>query len=423
VRAAFDVSYQALEPRLRRAYRLLAMVPGTDLSPELAGAALGATVPEAVVLLDALAGASLLADAGQDRYRFHDLVRLHAKGQATDEEPAAELTAAIARSVSWYLHAAVSADIVITPGRWRLNPMYEQARDGAPAFGSPAEALEYLETIRPGLLAAVPAAHQYGLHEQAWQLCEALWGLLLFRRHYQPWIEVHAIGLAAARACRDPRAQARMLVQRGYAYLCLQQYQEAAEHFRQALTLSRQAGHPVGEATALEYLALIDLREGAPARAITTFTRARAIYEQVGRRRGVALMTRHIGEAELAAGRPAAAIISLASARSAFRDLPDPYQEARTLIGLGQAQQACGRPAAAAGLLEAALAIAARLGARHEEARIRADLAEVAIALGASRQARDHLLAALAIFTETGAPEAERLRQRMDALDQAPPGS
>ncbi len=302
VRAAFDVSYQALEPGLRRAYRLLAVVPGPDLRPELAGAAVGATVPEAVALLDALAEASLLEDAGQDQYRFHDLVRLHARGQATAEEPAAELTAAIARSVSWYLHAAVAADIVITPGRWRLNPMYEQARDNAPAFGSPAEALEYLEAIRPGLLAAVPAAHEHGLHQQAWQLCEALWGLLLFRRYYRPWIDVHVIGLAAARACGDPRAEARMLVQLGYAHLCLQQYQEAAQHFRRALTLRRQAGHLVGEATALEYLALIDLREGLPGQAITTFTRARAVYERVGRRRGVALMTRHIGEAELAAG-------------------------------------------------------------------------------------------------------------------------
>ncbi len=73
-------------------------------------------------------------------------------------------------------------------------------------------------------------------------------------------------------------------------------------------------------------------------------------------------------------------------------------------------------------LLEDALAIATRLGARHEEARIRAGLAEAVLALGAGQQARDHLRAALAIFTETGAPEAERVRQRIDALDQEQPG-
>jgi tetratricopeptide (TPR) repeat protein len=423
VRAAFDLSYQALDPQLRRAYRLLALVPGVDLSRDLAAAALGATAADAAGWLDALTEASLLEETGGSRYRFHDLVRLHARDQAAAAETAGEAEAAVARSLDWYLGAAVAADLVISPGRWRLGSRYQQARDQPPAFPSPADALEYLEAIQPGLLAAVRAAHAQGFNHQAWQLCEALWGLFLFRKDYQPWIDAHVTGLAAARACGDITAEARMLAQLGYAYLCLRQYPEAADHFRRSLELGRQEGHQLTEATALEHLALVDLAEGRHDQAIDAFARARAVFEQLGRARGAALMIRHIGEAKLAAGRPADAAQSLEEARAMFAALPDPYMEARTLLGLGRARLAAGQPEQAAGLLQDALTAATSLGARHEEARVRVALADAAARQGLSGAAREHLEAALAIYCETGGPEAGEVRERIAVLESGGPGS
>src|SRR5215472_11532423 len=76
------------------------------------------------------------------------------------------------------------------------------------------------------------------------------------------WIDSHVLGLASARACGDRKAEARMRIQLGYAYYSLRQYAGAADQFTQALTLSRQDSHQLGEGTALEQLALIDLRQG-----------------------------------------------------------------------------------------------------------------------------------------------------------------
>lgn len=415
VRAAFDVSYQALPRHTARAYRLLALVPGPDFGPELAAAAVAVPVDEGSHLLEALAEASLLEEIGTERFRYHDLVRLHARECAEAEDTEAERESAIVRSIGWYLYSAVAADLVVSPGRWRLNPMYDSARVATTAFAGSAEALEWLEDSLPGLLAALRAASDQGLHEQAWQLCEALWGLFMYRKYFRPWIDSHLLGLASARACGDGRAEARMRIQLGYAYYSLRRYGEAADQFTSALALSQQDNHQLGEGTALEQLALIDLRQGRYDEAIEAFARAQTIFEHLGIARGVALMARHIGEAHLGAQRYEQAIGLLLRARAMFASQADAYMEARTLTGLAQAHLLAGRPGAAVELLNEALAIVTGLGARHEEARTRVALADAAALLGEAEQARGHLQVALAIYTRIGAPEADEIRVRLDA--------
>jgi tetratricopeptide (TPR) repeat protein len=415
VRAAFDVSYQALPADAARAYRLLALVPGPDFGLRLAAAAIAAPPDQASRLLVILAESSLLDETGEEVFRFHDLVRLHARGRADAEETEASRLAVVADSVGWYLEAVVAADLVVTPARWRLNPMYEQARARAPSFGGSAQALEWLDSRLPGVLAALRAAGDHALHEQAWQLCEALWGLFMYRKLFGPWIDSHVLGLASARACGDRKAEARMRVQLGYAYYGLRRYGEAADQFTSALALSREDGHELGEGTALEYLALVDLRQGRHDAAIEGFSRARVIFGQIGVSRGVALMTRHIGESHLGAGRYPEAIRDLHAARGMFAAQADRYMEARTLTTLAQGYLQSGQPGSAAGPLNEALAIAADLGAQHEEARAPVALADAAGLLGDRAQERAQLTAALAIYAQAGAPEADEIRCRLDA--------
>jgi Tetratricopeptide repeat len=261
VRAAFDLSYRVLAPGPARLYRLASLIPGPDFSAGLAAATAGVSLDEVSGLLDALTEASLLEETGEGRFRFHDLVRLHARDRArtgTQQERLAALT----RAIGWYLARAVAADIVIIPGRWRLNPMYDQVRVMPPGYDGPPRALQWMETELPGLLAAVRTAHDEGLNEEAWQLCEAMWGLFTYRKYFRPWLDAHALGLASARACGDARAEARMRVQLGFAYLNLGRPDQAHGEFTQALTLARQEGHRIGEATALEHLGLTDLSLG-----------------------------------------------------------------------------------------------------------------------------------------------------------------
>jgi tetratricopeptide (TPR) repeat protein len=412
VRAAFDVSYQTLPATAARLYRLLSLIPAPDFGPELAAAAGGLSPEQAAGPLEDLTAASLLQETGERRLRFHDLVKLHAREQA-QAGPEHERTAAITRAVGWYLAQAVAADLVIIPGRWHLNPLYGQAYAAPAAFGGPSEALRWTESELPGLIAAVQTAYDNGLHEQTWQLCEALWGLFTYRKYFRQWIQAHLLGVASAQACGDTRAEARMRVQLGLAYLNLGRPEPASDQFTRALALARQEGHRIGEATALENLGLVDLSLGRPDEAIGSFVQARDIFAQIGVPRGVLGLTRHIGEAHRDAGRPEQAVRHLLDARRMSVALPDPYNEARCLIGLGQAYLKDARPDDAVSALGEALEIMTRLGGRYEQARIHATLAEALLRLDQSGRARDQLADALAIYAHIGAPEADDIRRRL----------
>ncbi|MBO0802976.1 MAG: ATP-binding protein [Nocardiopsaceae bacterium] len=418
VRAAFDTSYRALEPDAQRAYRMTALIPGPDFNSDLAAATLDIDEERLTPLLETLADACLLTEADSDRYRFHDLARLHAREHA-DSEPEADRKATLARAVTWYLSRAVAADQVVSPLRWHLNQMYEQVALMPPAHESSANALEWLEARLPGLLAAIQAAYDAALYQHAWQLCEAMWGVFLFRKHFRAWISSHTTGLAAAQACADLRAEARMRVQLGTALRHLGRSDEARQHFIAALSLARQANQPIGEATALEQIALIDMSQQRPDAAIAGFAEAQAIHKRIGVARGVAVTTRHIGEAHREAGRYDRAIRGLSEARDLFAALPDPYMEARTLTSLGQTYLLADRPRDAVQPLIDALATMARLGSHYEQARIDRYLGATAAQLGDRSSARDHLSGALARFEETGAPEADQVRRELAALEAA----
>ncbi|MFC7386806.1 ATP-binding protein [Sphaerisporangium rhizosphaerae] len=419
--AAFDVSYEALESDQARLYRMLGLHPGPAFGTGAAAAAGDIDEGRAFRILDELAGAGLVEPQEQDRFRFHDLVHVHAHDKALGVEPAQECRAAFVRVATWYLESAVAADLVVVPGRWHLGPVYETAGAAAPAFEGPARALDWLENELPNLRAVLARARGEGLNEIAWQLTEAMWGLFLSRKHYDAWVDTHEVGLAAARACADPLAESRMLLATATAHLNLQNFPRAAEHCLRAVELERSAGHPIGEASALSSLGVAYLGMRLPDRAMERFRRALAIHEELGRPRGVALMTRRIGEAYRDLGRHDDAVAYLERAHESFRRLADPYNQARTLTGLGQTHLLAGRPREAVRPLTEALAIAGEIGARFEQANIRLPLAEALAGVGDRPGALGHLARAVEIFTELGAPQGEQARRRLDSLAAEPP--
>jgi tetratricopeptide (TPR) repeat protein len=412
VRTAFDVSYQALPSATARLYCLLSLIPAPDFGEDLAAATAGLTQGQASGLLDELTAASLLEETAEGRFRYHDLVKLHARERA-ESETTTELAGVVSRVVSWYLTQAIAADVVIVPGRWRLNPMYEQARTVPSVFAGPQEALNWLETELAGLIAAVREAHDNSLHKLTWQLCEALWGLFSYHKHFGYWIQVHLLGIASAHACGDQAAEARMHVQLGLAYLNLGKQEMARSEFSSALTLDRDARHRVGEATALENIGLADLSMGRPELAVESFLNAREIFREARVPRGVMGMTRHIGEAYRDAGQHERAVEQLLTARRMAVALPDPYNEARSLTSLGQAYLKARQPEQAVGILREALTIMERLGGRYEQARIHVMLADVLESLNDQGQAREQLACALAIYAAIDAPETDGIAHRL----------
>lgn len=417
--AVFDVSYRALPAKAARLYRLLGLWPGTDFGPGVAASLAAIGLDEATDLLETLVESSLVEEIIDRRFRFHDLIRLHARDQS-DAEPPGERAAAVARGIDWYLRAAVAADVMVLPGRWRLGPYYRDPLAPAIPLSGPAAAFEWLETELGNLLAVLRHAADHGMYETGWQLCEALWGLFLYRKHYDAWIESHRIGLACAQACGDQRAEARMHNQLGSAYRSLRRYDDAIVQFNRALDLERATGHLLGEGSALDQLGVVYLRLGRYDDAIEHFARSRAIHQEANQPRGVALMNLNIGHALSDAGRHDEAVDHLQTAYRQSGEIHETYHQARALTILGQTYLRSDQPRLAAAPLDQALTMLEGLDATYDLALVQIHLATLAERLGDAAATRAHLERALALYREVSAPQASEVRARLAALAAAP---
>ena len=108
--ATLDVSYLRLPDEVAHLYRLLSVHPGPDIDPAGAAALVGIENGDAARLLDSLTDANLVEEGSNGRFRFHDLVRLHAREKlmVTESKPARR--AAFTRLVDHYLGTATAAD-------------------------------------------------------------------------------------------------------------------------------------------------------------------------------------------------------------------------------------------------------------------------------------------------------------------------
>jgi len=102
VAAAFDLSYQDLTPAQQQLFRRLGLHPGADVDAYAAAALDGTDLAAARRHLEALYDQHLIAEPVRGRYRFHDLIREHARALAAMDQPP-EQEAATGRVLDYYL--------------------------------------------------------------------------------------------------------------------------------------------------------------------------------------------------------------------------------------------------------------------------------------------------------------------------------
>ncbi|WP_344236254.1 NB-ARC domain-containing protein [Actinocorallia libanotica] len=420
LRATFDISHGHLTDGSARLFRLLAISPEPRFDAGTAAALDGGGTTETGVRLEELTEAHLIVEERPDVYRFHELLRLYADDLVELFEAPADRDEAFDRLLQHRVSAAASADIVVNPGRWHLAEAYTRVpRD---AFPSTVEALDWLESELPGLLALQRAAAERGRHAAAWQLPETLRSLFGRRKHYRSWLDVYTIGLASARSCGDAPAQARMLVGLGDARLELREPAAAAEHYEEAVEVAQEAGHALGEAAALEGLGRARLTGGRADEAARNFAAARAVHLSLGRHRGVALMTGRLGEALHRLGRNAEAADRLSLAHAYFAGRGDDHHEARILLTLARVRLALAEDGPARAALDRALDRAARAGAVLLQADIELVLADLAARAADASARRGHLERAAALLTRIGAVGRHDAIAQLAALDGTGPG-
>jgi tetratricopeptide (TPR) repeat protein len=415
VRASFDLSYRELRPEVARLYRLLGLHPGAEFGLGVIAAAANVSPDVADDLVGELIDVSLVNELGDGRFRSHDLLRLHARYHAEQQEDLAERESAARRMVTWYLDHTIAADLVLAASRRRVNDRYEHIRRQPPPFHTAAAALDWLEAERPNILAAQRRAAESAWWELAWQLCEAAWGMFLLRKNFEPWIASHELGVAAARRCGDSGAESILTVHLGIAYLNLQRYDTAYELFTAAFEVGRTAD--VGmEATALEHLGLAARRLGRTAEAMDHFTAALTITEHTGEHRGTALHLRRIGETLSESGRDDEALPYLRRAVTAAAGVADPVLHAQALTRLGTMLTRAGDATSARQNLLEAVDTLADAGSDHYHADAVLALGDLELRLGDETAARRQYQLALDLYTRAGMPRAHQVQERLDQL-------
>ncbi|MFD2414836.1 ATP-binding protein [Amycolatopsis pigmentata] len=415
VSAAFDLSYQALPDELAQLYRLASEHPGPEFGAGVAAAAAQISEDNAEDGLQALVDVNLLEEVGPDRYRFHDLVRLHARTQ-TD----ADRDHARRRIGEWFLHTMTRANMMVIPIRWRVATVCELYQDAPARFASRQEAVEWLDSQLPNLLAVIEDAVARGWDELAWQVCEALWELFVFRKHYPEWIASHGLGIEAAARCGNEVAESRLRCQLGRAYLDLKRFDDAREESEKAGLLAVQVGDQRNESVALQQLGLAAEGLGDIDAALDYLGRSLRAEQELGIERGVALRHQRIGEVLFGVGRDAEAATHLEQARSVFANLSDSRDEAQVLISLARLDSRAGQVEQAMRRLDQALEVLSGLGSAVFHADVLIAYGEISHDHGDLAAARRYFSEALALCQDVDGPLQERIRAQLAALDEAP---
>ncbi|MFE6982988.1 ATP-binding protein [Streptomyces griseus] len=434
VRAALDLSYQGLPPTAARLYRLLGLHPGREFGAPVARTLLGRDPVEA---LDALHDANLLVDvaeeSGGERYRFHDLVRLHAAARAAQDESGDERTAALHRIGRHYLANTGRAEEIIEPGRAALERDF--GRDAGP--GSVAEedfgpvdgrteaeaALDWLERELPNLMAVVRLARPMGAPELAWQLTDALWPLFPRRKLYREGTEAHQEGLLAAEEAGNGAAVCRMLTSGALGKLATGDHAEGLAMFERAAAAFLECGDALGHARTLNYRGLAHQRLGHLDRAAGFFARAATALPALGDLRAGALARFNLADVALSEGRYEDAVVDAEAARITLEAAGDTYNAARAAGLTGRACVGLGRLDRADAELSAALS-ALRTAAGFEAARVLGGLAQLSERRGQPRQARLYYREALSLYSSAGrsrSADAVEAEARLGALDRPDP--
>ena len=197
VRAAFDLSYAALKPDVRHAFRLVGLAPGPTITARSLASMAGCSLAQAASLLDQLAAAHLVEEAAPGRFGFHDLLRAYADdvGAATDSAPAR--AAALTALFDHYLWTAAVAVERLFPGNARVIDSADAPPEFATSFPDHDTALAWLHAERPNLVAAIRHAAQHGPSRIAWALCDTLRGYFGNCGFYVDWFIAARAALAA----------------------------------------------------------------------------------------------------------------------------------------------------------------------------------------------------------------------------------
>jgi tetratricopeptide (TPR) repeat protein/transcriptional regulator with XRE-family HTH domain len=377
VAAAFGLSYRDLTATQRRLFRRLGLYPGPDIDAYAAAALDGSGVAVARRRLEALYDQHLITEPARGRYRFHDLIREHARALADGDDPAAR-DAAATGLLDYYLRTARAASEHIASWSIVEGPVPPgRPPASAPPVSTPRQAAAWLEAERANLHAAAGYAAATARPAYAMSIPAAMAGFLETRGYWDQGVALHQAALAAARDLGDRPGQARALMLLSPMQNMTQDAPAAAASAIRALQLYRDLGDWAGQAHALTMIGLVHtVTDDYPA-AAAELRQALELFCGLGHRRGQGRALHFLGIAHRYTGGYRAAAACLQQALELYTNTGHQWGQGDALKHLGAVQGLAGDYPAAAVALRQALALGRDLGDRSLQAEVFLELAAV----------------------------------------------
>ncbi|MZD04861.1 tetratricopeptide repeat protein [Streptomyces sp. SID5785] len=454
VKATFELGYGQLEPAQARAFRLLGLADGPDISLAAAAAALNLDQDETEDLLESLVDTSLLESAAPGRYRYHDLVRLYARACAErDELPPEEREAALSRLLDFYLATAAGVYAIERPGDRLVDHLAPTEHLGL-RFTTQESALDWLFAEASCLLTCVQQSTSRPLLRRAASLLlvskdlsESGANFLLYERSAQALkasaaelgdqlveaqarttlAQVHAFAGHFSEAVTeagaamelishdDPWSKCHAPHERGVIAFYQGEPEAAETHLRLALDNFREDKNLPGEASALCNLSRVHLALGKTTSAIALVRQGIDIYGRLGSALRLANGRYALGLALAAAQRFDEALVELTSALSGFTENRQPLWAGVTHYRIAEVHLATNCPTLAAANAEQAIALRG-IGGEWRRGTVLTVLGRALMQLGQPDRAQACWRDALAIYERLDSPEASEVRVLLTPL-------
>ena len=413
----------------------------------------GVSPAEARRDLEGLYDHYLLAETTRGRYRFHDLIREHARVLAAAGPPG-EREPAENRLLEYYLHAARAAGQQLAS---RAAPATSgpgtAARPRAGILAGHDAALAWMAAERLNLQAAADFAATSGRPGYAAAIPAAMHEFLRSQGHWDQALTLHLTALRAAHHAGRRPDEARALADLGDIQFLTDDYPAAAATLRRALDLYGGLGDRAGEAAALTSLGTVQRAAGDSRAATASITRALGLYRDLGSqpgearaltelgalqaitadhqralasqqralelycrlgdRLGEASALTSLGTVQYLTGRYQDAEASHTRALQLYRDVDDASGEAEALNNIADIARATAAPHNALPYYDQALALATRIAAQGEQARALEGIGHCHVTDGHPEHGRELLRQAINIYQRIGSPRAQELEDML----------
>ena len=360
VRAAFRLSYGALDEPAARTFRLLGLIPGSDFTAHGVAALTAVPLAEATRLLEGLVAANLVQRKADGRYQLHDLMRAYA-AELADDEPARE------RFFGFYMLTVDAASRLLFPRALRLERPAVDPVVRPEQFADGDAALSWMERESVNVLDVIMAAVQHDHHAVVWPLVESVQThLATAGRYLTETLAVFQVVLAAAITDGEHEAAGIAHHALGVIEFNRRELAAAERHYADAASTYRAAGVSARLPGALIALGISCIDQGKLDDAVRHLTESLAIEDttdllQTTRGWGILSATEVLRGNLDAAERAARASLDVR-----HHDRSGSYEgEAR--VQLSQTMIYRGRCVDAADQLERALPIYRRMANRHYE--------------------------------------------------------